>query len=65
MKDLARLLVPVDVIDYLNLHEEIEGDLAFSILIALVKEPTATRTLHREWKRWAPGVRRGGLAQGF
>ena len=65
MKDLAHLLVPVDVMDFLNLHEFIQGDLAFSILIALVKAPTATRAMHMEWKRLAPGYDGEALYKAF
>ena len=65
MKDLTHLLVPVDVMDFLNLHEYIQGDLAFSILIALVKEPTATRIMHMEWKRLAPGYGGEALYKAF
>ena len=65
MTDLAHSLVPVDVMDFLNLHEYIQGDLAFSILIALVKEPTATRIMHMEWKRLAPGYDGAALYKVF
>ena len=65
MRELAHLLVPVDVMDFLNLHEFILGDLAFTIIIALVKEPTATQVMHMEWKRLAPGYDGEALYKAF
>ena len=49
--DLAPLLVPCDVTDFLSIYPEIKSDLAICIICALVKEPTATRMLVERWRQ--------------
>ena len=48
--DVAPLMVPCDVTDFLSHHSEIQSDLALCIIVALMKEPTATRLLVEQWR---------------
>ena len=50
-EDLAPLLVPCDITDFLSIYPEIKSDLAVCILCALVKEPTATRMIVEQWRK--------------
>ena len=42
---LATSLAPADVIDFVDSFPKVQGSLALSIVIAMVKEPTAVRTM--------------------
>ena len=48
--DVAPLLVPCDITDFLSMYAEIQTDLALCIICALVKEPTATRKIVEQWR---------------
>ena len=50
--DVAPLMVPCDVTDFLSHHSEIQSDLALCIIVALMKEPTATRLLVEQWRHF-------------
>ena len=41
----APALVPLDVIDFIDAFPKVHGDVALSIVVAMVKEPSAVRTI--------------------
>ena len=51
---IAARLVPADVIDFLTYEEEMRHDLAASIVVAMLKEPTATREFVTRWRTLPP-----------
>ena len=53
--DLAPLLLPCDVVDFLRIYPEIRSDLPICIICALIKEPTATAHILVEWRKLPRG----------
>ena len=49
---IAQYLVPVDVVDFLTHEGEVRGDMAASIMLAWLKEPSATKEFLRQWRSW-------------
>ena len=49
--DCASVMMPCDVVDFLQSYNIFESDLAMKIIIALVKEPTATHLILEGWRR--------------
>ena len=47
---LAASLVPADAIDFLAHHQEMRNDLAASIVVAMLKEPTVTSEFLTQWR---------------
>ena len=56
--DLAPLLVPCGVVDFLRIYPEIRSDLPICIIYALIKEPTATAHILVEWRKLPRGILR-------
>ena len=65
--DFAGDLVPCDVIDFLAKEELVfrHRDLAASIILTLLKEPTATEEFMKQWRRFPPDYSGGHLHEGL
>ena len=47
---MASAFMPVDVIDFLNVYEHVKCDFAMSIMIAMLRQPSATKVALKLWR---------------